>query len=268
MRWRPERRRAAPGWGQQGEAWRDWLHRSPRAAELLTWWQAPTEHARLVGPDGYWAHVLGLLHTAEPRDCAAAGLGCQRRNDRPCRDPAVCAQDPPVAGGLPGVGPTPGGCDGFYGYLADVRTYVQFSADRRHRAVLWWPAPAAVQLWVDGVRFAAGVPLDSSGAWVADRFFAIAAEGPGGHPGQHYGPGVLVSRILSLLVCDALRGTQRLLHPLPTEQWTSPRISPAGDALLVYPDQAALDADRPDREVPLPADPPDAAPAPPSPAGS
>jgi hypothetical protein len=242
--------RARPAWqrwGMQGEAWQEWFRRSPLAIELFTWWNEADDYLWLVGEETYWEHVVGLLGRVSRRDCAAAGLCCARRADRVCREPSVCRQDP-AAGGDRYQGPVPGGCGMFYGYRDDLQVRVVFSDDDRHQAVLWCPERAPVRLWVDGVPVGTEVELDTSGHWVGGRFFVVRTEGPGDHPRQSYGPGALVSRILSVLIHDVELGATQVLVPRADECWTGPIVRLDGTALRVYADQAAGE---PDRTLPI-----------------
>ncbi|MGW5638914.1 hypothetical protein, partial [Streptomyces sp. NPDC003832] len=71
----------------------------------------------------------------------------------------------------------------------------------RHRAVFWRGTTAsAVRLWVDGFEVGAEAGLDSFGHWLGGRFLVVQAEGPDSHPGQSYGPGVLVTTIVVMTV--------------------------------------------------------------------
>jgi hypothetical protein len=234
-------------WGRQGEEWLGWLRRSAPGVELFTWWQEADDHLRLVGEDAYWQRVVDLLGRASRRDCAAAGLGCARRNDRACPEPSVCAGEP-VAGDDRFEGPVPGGCAIFYGYRDATRVRVVFTDDDRHRAVFWCPAREPVRLWVDGVAVRTDAVLDTLGTWVGDRLFVTQVEGPGDHPRQSYGPGELLTRILSILIYDAELAATRLLLPQPDECWTDPRVRLDGTTLSVYPDRAA---GQPDRTLPI-----------------
>lgn len=219
--------------------WEAWSLRSPVAAELLAWSSGDAD-AR--------ARLVEILARASPRDCAAAGFGCARRIDRPCREPATCVLDPVdrAGGGDWRQGPTPGACDAFYA-TGDVWIEIRFSADDRHRAVLWQENDAPVLLWVDGVPVTVDATLDSTGYWVGRRFLVVDAEGPEDHPMQSWGPGLPVTGILSVLIHDAETAESRVLVPEPTQAWTEPQVVWTGRELRLYPDQAALGADRPDR---------------------
>ena len=106
-------------------------------------------------------------------------------------------------------------------------------------------------LWVDGVRVAEEVELDQSGCWLDDRFYVIEAAGPEEHPEQSLAMGHLACRITSKVIHDAERATTQVLVPDATEIWTRPCLRLRGDTWRVYPDLAALEADRPDRVLPV-----------------
>jgi hypothetical protein len=174
--------------------------------------------------------LLTWLFQASPRDFAAAGFGCSRDIDHGCPDPPAC-----------------GTCDTFYGDPGRDRVRVTFAAGRRHRAVFWAADKASVRLWVDGVPVGVGVELDTLGTWIDGRFLVVHAMGPSDHPDQEYGPGDLVTRIVSVLVYDADRAATIMLVPGPDERWTRPHVTFDGQALRVYPDPTA----GPDRTLPV-----------------
>ncbi|MGW7327079.1 hypothetical protein ACWGIU_00280 [Streptomyces sp. NPDC054840] len=232
-------------WGLQGVEWWPWLRRSPVAVDLLAWWGHADAYRALVGEDAYRERGRELLSRASPRDCAAAGMGCERRIDRACRTPEICALEPAAPGRR--EGPAPGACSGFYG---DTWLRVRFSPDDRHCAVSCredekW----ASRLWVDGVQVEADVALDFGGHWQGNRFYVVQAMGPDDHPMQRWGPGG--GWIASLLIHDIERGASRLLVPEDTEAWTDPLVVLTGDELRVYADRAAHDADEPGRVLRL-----------------
>ncbi|MFF3617310.1 hypothetical protein [Streptomyces sp. NPDC002580] len=242
------------------EEWAEWLRQSPPGTELLACWQQAQDEMRQVDRDAYGERLAALLSVASARDCAAAGFGCTRRMDRVCREPSVCSQDPVVPSAAEALprgereGPVQGACGGFHGSRADFVVRVQFSGGAdRHRAVFWqgWEA-SGVRLWVDGVPVAAGTGthLDSYGHWLDGRFLAVQADGPDDHPRQSYGPGQLVTSIVSVLIHDAAHGTTRTLVPGPHETWTDPRVVLVGGTLRVYATREALAADVPDRILP------------------
>ncbi|MFF1442491.1 hypothetical protein [Streptomyces sp. NPDC058295] len=236
------------------EAWGEWLRQSPPATELLVWWQQARDGMRQVGRDAYGERLVALLSAASARDCAAAGFGCTRRIDRACRAPSVCRLDPAVPSVAEEVprgereGPVPGACGGFHGSWGDFEVHVRFSGgDDRHSAVFWHDmAASAVRLWVDGVPVGAGVGLDSYGQWLG-RFLVVQAEGPDDHPRQSYGPGLLVTGIVSVLIHDVAHGSTQTLIPGPHERWTDPQVVLDGETLRVYASREARAADVPDR---------------------
>jgi hypothetical protein len=239
------------------EAWDGWLRRSPSGTELLVWWQEARDGMRRVGRDAYRERLVALLSAASPRDCAAAGFGCTRRSDRACREPSVCRLDPAASSAeeVPlreREGPVRGACGGFHGFWADFEVHVRFSGgDDRHRAVFRRDtAASAVRLWVDGVPVGSGVDLDSYGHWLGGRFLVVRAEGPDDHPRQSYGPGTLVTGIVSVLIHDAAHGSARTLVPGPHETWTDPQVVLADETLRVYATREARAADVPDRILP------------------
>ncbi|MFH0179140.1 hypothetical protein ACIA6D_42615 [Streptomyces cacaoi] len=237
------------------EAWGEWLRQSPTGTELLIQWQRARDGMRRIGRDAYAERLVALLSAASARDCAAVGFGCTRRMDRVCREPSVCRLDPAVPSAAEEAsrgereGPVRGACAGFHGSWADFEVHVRFSGgDDRHRAVFWHDmAASAVRLWVDGVPVGAGADLDSYGHWLDGRFLVVAAEGPDDHPRQSYGPGLLVTRIVSVLIHDAAHGSTRTLVPGPHERWTDPQVVLAGESLRVYATREARAADVPDR---------------------
>ncbi|MFE2533578.1 hypothetical protein [Streptomyces sp. NPDC059371] len=240
------------------EAWGEWLRQSPPGDELLAWWRQAGDGTRRVGREAYGERLAALLSAASPRDCAAAGFGCTRRMDRVCREPAVCRLDPVAPSAAEEVargereGPVPGACGGFHGFRGDFEVHVRFSGGRdRHRAVFWRDtAGSAVRLWVDGVPVGSGAGLDSYGRWLDGRFLVVQAEGPDGHPRQSYGPGTLVTGIVSVLIHDAAHGSTRMLIPEPHERWTDPQVVLAGEALRVYATREAVATGVPDRILP------------------
>ncbi|MFJ5774600.1 hypothetical protein [Streptomyces sp. NPDC093094] len=240
------------------EAWGEWLRQSPPGTELLVWWQQAPDKTRRVGRDAYGERLAALLSAVSARDCAATGFGCTRRIDRVCREPSVCRLDPaapPAAEeGARGEreGPVQGACGGFHGSWPGFEVHVRFSGgEDRHRAVFWRDVAASVvRLWVDGVPVGAGADLDSYGHWLGGRFLVVQAEGPDGHPRQSYGPGILVTRIVSVLIHDAVHGSTRTLVPGPHETWTDPQVVLAGETLRVYATGEARAADVPDRILP------------------
>ncbi|MFI0967579.1 hypothetical protein ACH4S8_40305 [Streptomyces sp. NPDC021080] len=240
------------------EAWGEWLRQSPQGGELLAWWQQARDGMHRVGREAYGERLAALLSAASPRDCAAAGFGCTRRMDRVCREPSVCRLDPvaPSAAGevLRGEreGPVQGACGGFHGFRGDFEAHVRFSGGGdRHRAVFWRDtAASAVRLWVDGVPVGSGVGLDSYGHWLDGRFLVARAEGPDDHPRQSYGPGTLVTGIVSVLIHDAVHGSTRVLIPESHERWTDPQVVLAGENLRVYATREAVTAGVPDRILP------------------
>ncbi|MFF3416028.1 hypothetical protein ACFYW9_15235 [Streptomyces sp. NPDC002698] len=242
------------------ETWGEWLRQSPPGGELLAWWQQARDG---MSREAYGERLAALLSAASPRDCAAAGFGCTRRMDRVCREPSVCRLDPVAPSAAEEVsrgereGPVPGACGGFHGFRGDFEVHVRFSGDGdRHRAVLWRDtAGSEVRLWVDGVPVGSGAVLDSYGHWLDGRFLVVRAEGPDGHPLQSYGPGTLVTGIVSVLIHDAVHGSTRMLVPEPHERWTDPQVALAGETLRVYATREAVAADAPDRILPSPADP-------------
>lgn len=274
MRWRPGRKAgrrpdgdgdgpnegvsspalSTPG-GVRGERWHEWLRRSRVGADLVAWWDGGDIRSR-VGDMPYQERLVDLLSRASPRDCAAMGLGCSRRIDRPCREPETCGQDP-VALSAAGaaayrVGPVPGACGSFVDCWSDLELHVEFSADDRHRAVhlrdrnRW----GEVGVWVDGVRLMVDALLDQSGYWVGDRFYVLQATGPEDHPAQQFTFGGLGYRILSLVIHDARRRTTRVFVPDASETWTDPLVRLESDQLHLYADVAAAKGDRPDRSLP------------------
>ena len=238
----------------QDEQWREWLGRSPLGRDLLARWRGAGDYRRLLGAEAYRRQMVELLSRAAPRDCAAAGFGCTRRNDRACRGPEICSQEPgagPVGEGRR-EGPVPGACDAFYGYYGDdLRIQVGFAPRDRHRAVFWADNPASVRLWVDGVPVGTEHLLATPGYWVGDRFLVVDVPGPDDHPAQRYVLSDLVTTIVSLLIHDAEKSSTHLLVPRPDELWTDPRVERHGDVLHVYPDRAAREASRPDRTLPV-----------------
>lgn len=240
------------------EGWDEWLRQSPPASELRVWWQESPARVRKVGRDAYGERLAALLSAASARDCAAAGLGCTRRLDRVCREPSVWRLDsaePWVAEEVSRgerEGPVPGACGGFHGFWGDFEVHVWFSGgDDRHRAVFWHDmAESAVRLWVDGVPVGAGVRLDTYGHWLGGRFLVVQAEGPQDHPRQTYGPGLLVTGIVSVLIHDAVHGSTRILVPRPHETWTDPQVVLTGETLRMYATREARAADVPDRILP------------------
>ncbi|MFD5520836.1 hypothetical protein [Streptomyces sp. NPDC127066] len=241
------------------EAWGEWLRQSPPGGELLAWWQQARDGMRQVGREAYGERLAALLSAASPRDCAAAGFGCTRRMDRACREPLVCRLDPvaPSAAGEVSrgerEGPVQGACGGFHGFWGDFEVHVRFGGDGdRHRAVFWRDtAGAEVRLWVDGAPVGSGAVLDSYGRWLDGRFLVVQAEGPDYHPRQSYGPGTLVTRIVSVLIHDAAHGSTRMLIPEPHERWADPQVVLAGETLRVYATREAVAADAPDRILPV-----------------
>ncbi|MFE1291238.1 hypothetical protein [Streptomyces sp. NPDC058751] len=244
------------------EAWGEWLRQSPSGTELLAWWRRARDETSGAGRDAYGERLAALLSAASPRDCAAVGLGCTRRIDRECREPSVCRLDPAVPsadGEAPRgerEGPVQGACGGFHGLWGDFDVHVRFSGgDDRHRAVFWRDTTSAVRLWVDGVPVDAGADLDSYGHWLGGRFLVVQAEGPDDHPWQSYGPGTLVTGIVSVLIHDAAHGSTRTLIPGPQETWTDPQVVLAGGTLRVYATREALADDVPDRILSAPSAP-------------
>ncbi|MFB7247380.1 hypothetical protein ACFCYX_33535 [Streptomyces populi] len=242
------------------ETWDGWLRQSPPGTELLVWWQEARDGMRRVGRDAYRERLVDLLSAASPRDCAAAGFGCTRRIDRACREPSVCRLDPAVPSAAEEEvphgereGPVRGACGGFHGFRADFEVHVRFSGgDDRHRAVFWRDTSAsAVRLWVDGVPVGSGTGPDSYGHWLDGRFLVVRVEGPDDHPRQSYGPGTLVTGIVSVLIHDAAHGSARTLVPGPHETWTDPQVVLAGETLRVYATREARAADVPDRILPV-----------------
>ncbi|WP_229073422.1 hypothetical protein [Actinoplanes sp. DH11] len=224
------------------EPWRDWLRRSPVGVELFTRSHEARDYLELLGEEAYRAQALALLSRARRRDCAAAGLGCSRRLDRSCQAPEVCAADP--AGPLTARGPAPGGCDSYW-WSTDARTVtVYFTADDRHRAILWYERQEGVRLWVDGTAAGADQTLDTYGRWLDDRFFVVGCEGPQDHPAQEYTMGSLVSTIQSVLVHDAGSGTTRVFEPGPDERWTDPTVRRRDNQLLIFADRQKETPDR------------------------
>ncbi|MPY63323.1 hypothetical protein [Streptomyces spongiae] len=240
------------------EAWDEWLRNSPLGSELRIWCQEAPERMRRVGRDAYRERLAALLSAASARDCAAAGLGCTRRLDRVCREPLVCRLDssePSAAEEVPRFereGPVPGACGGFHGFWTDFEVHVWFAGrGDRHRAVFWHDmAASAVRLWVDGAVVGAGAFLDSYGHWLGGRFLVVQAAGPDDHPRQTYGPGLLCTGIVSVLIHDVAHGSTRTLVPGPHETWTDPRVVLSGGTLRVYATPEALSADVPDRILP------------------
>jgi hypothetical protein len=220
--------RAALRWRYVDEAWYPWLRRSADAVHLAERCRASDEYREMLGADAYQEQLLELLARAGRRDCAAAGLGCTRRLDRSCREPAVCVQDPAA---LVSEGPAPGGCDTYHGGDDLV---VRFSPGDRHRAVL---TRQPVALWIDGVPVITDQTMDFHGRWLDDRHFAVQCEGPDEHPAQSYGMGPLFSKILTLLIVDADQGTTTILVPGPEDLWTAPWPEWNGDGWTVRPDR-------------------------------
>jgi hypothetical protein len=240
------------------EAWEEWLRRSPPGRALRLWWQEAPDRVRQVGRNAYGEHLAALLSVASPRDCAAAGFGCTRRLDRVCREPLVCRLDsaePSAAEEVPRgerEGPVPGACGGFHGFWGDFEVHVRFGdVDDRHRAVFWHDmAASAVRVWADGVPVGVGARLDTYGHWLGGRFLVVQAEGPQDHPRQTYGPGLLVTRIVSVLIHDAVHGSTRMLVPRALETWADPQVVLTGETLRVYATPEARAADVPDRILP------------------
>ncbi|MFI8086334.1 hypothetical protein ACIF6L_36745 [Kitasatospora sp. NPDC086009] len=245
-------------WGPWAEQWQDWLRRSPVGVDLLVWWRDEGgDLLALVGPQRYLQRLAELLSRASPRDVAALGIGCTRRIDRPCRDPGTCGQDraddDPTAAPRHRTGPVPGACSGFKDCWSAYGIDVEFTADDRHRAVhLRDPSDhSRTDVWVDGVRVADGITLDSSGYWVDGRYYVVQAEGPQDHPEQSHTMGHLCCTVLSLVVHDAELATTRILVPRATEAWTDPELGRDGDTLCVYPSRGARAAGRADRVLPV-----------------
>ncbi|MEW2299028.1 hypothetical protein AB0958_03415 [Streptomyces sp. NPDC006655] len=241
--------------GVRDEQWREWLRRSRVGVDLVAWWDDGDIRGR-VGDTPYPERLVDLLSRATPRDCAAMGLGCSRRIDRPCREPETCGQDPigmSAAGAAADrEGPVPGACSHFVDCWSPLALRVEFSADDRHRAVHMsnpnrW---GEFGVWVDGVPLRVDAWLDQSGYWVGDRFYVLQAAGPEDHPDQQIALGLLGYRILSLVIHDARHSTTRLFVPDPSETWTNPLVRLEGDQLLLYADEVAVSDDHPDRSVP------------------
>ncbi len=242
------------------ERWGEWLRRSRIGTDLAAWWDGGDSDVRTrIGEIPYRERLVDLLSRASPRDCAAMGLGCSRRVDRPCWEPQICGQDRVgvCAGGTAGAGasrtgPVPGACGSFVDCWSDLELRVEFSADDRHRAVHMTDRDrwGEVGVWVDGVRLMVDAWLDRSGYWVGDRFYVLRAAGPEDHPDQQIALGLLGYRILSLVIHDARRGTTRVFVPNASQSWTDPFVRLDGDQLHLYADEAAVTADRPDRSVP------------------
>lgn len=225
-------------WRGADESWRGWLRRSTTAVELFTRWHESDEYEYLLGAGAYRDQLVEVLARVQPRDCAAAGLGCTRRIDRACRGPEICSRDRTHVPDdqVSREGPLPGACDSFYLQCRQGHVWIQFSAGERHRAVLWCEGSHGGMLWVDGTRVGEEHTLDVSGQWLDDRFYTVQAEGPEGHPAQDYQMGGLATRIKSLLLHDAERSRTQLLVPGPDESWTDPSIVSDGRSLLVYAD--------------------------------
>ncbi|MFE6828425.1 hypothetical protein [Streptomyces sp. NPDC057690] len=237
------------------EEWGEWLRQSPTGTELLVRWQRARDGMRRAGRAPGDEHLIASLSAASARDCAAAGFGCTRRIDRVCREPTVCRLDPFARSAAEEVprgereGPVQGACAGFHGFRSDFEVHVRFSGgDDRHRAVFWRDMETSVvRLWVDGVQVGAGTGLEAYGHWLDGRFLVVRAEGPDDHPRQSYGPGMLVTGIVSVLIHDAAHGSTRTLTPGPQERWTDPQVVLAGEKMRVYATREARAADVTDR---------------------
>ncbi|MEU2774412.1 hypothetical protein ABZ646_16085 [Streptomyces sp. NPDC007162] len=231
------------------------MRRSRVGVDLVAWWDEGGIRGR-IDDTPYQERLVDLLSRATPRDCAAMGLGCSRRIDRPCREPETCGQDPigiSAAGAAADrEGPVPGACSYFVDCWSPWELRVNFSADDRHRAVhVSNPNRSGeVGVWVDGVPLMVDAWLDQSGYWVGDRFYVLQAAGPEDHPEQQIALGLLGYRILSLVIHDTRRSTTRLFVPDPSETWTNPLVRLEGDQLRLYADEAAVSGDHPDRSVP------------------
>ncbi|MEU9147378.1 hypothetical protein [Streptomyces sp. NPDC048349] len=250
--------RVARRWGRDAAEWRGWLARSPVGVDLLHWWFDEADLLALVGEDRYVDRLGELLSQAAPRDIAAMGLGCTRREDRACRFAEICSQDPdvPPGGRIESYrhGGIPGACSSFLDCWSRHEIDVTFTAGDTHRSVLLFrDHPFEARLWVDGVRVGEGEGLDKGGFWEDERFFTIRIEGPQDHPHQGMGDiGNQLYNIVSLLIHDAERGTTRILVPQDTENWTDPVLDVRDGTGRVYPTrEAAAAGGTPDRTFPL-----------------
>ncbi|MEV4280698.1 hypothetical protein [Actinoplanes xinjiangensis] len=227
--------RAALKWRYLDEPWRAWLRRSGAGVDLFNRWVESSEHVALLGEEAYREQLLQSLSRVAPRDCAAAGFGCTRRSDRPCREPEICAQNPSADTGetVHREGPLPGGCDHYYGWRGDDDPLqVYFSAGSRHRAVAW-----DGRIWIDGDPLAEDHAFAYGGDWLDDRFFMAL--------GQKRDESMTIS---SVVVHDADRRSTVILVPTVEETWTQPTVVRDGGVLLVYPDRTG---GAPDRTLPI-----------------
>lgn len=267
MRWRV--RRSAPHekagdrlpgtgpsnqWKVQGDLWQAWLRHSVVGVDLLMWWTNASNLRGLVGDGRYRERLIALLSQASPRDCAAIGLGCQRRIDRPCREPQTCSR-PPVEGPAADapefrIGPIPGACSSFVDCWRGTGLHVEFTSDDRHRAVHLKDKTEKVGVWVDGVPLPEDAWLDESGYWVDDRFYVVQAAGPEDHPEQDLAMGHLGCRVLAVVIHDVQQATTRMIVPDATETWTDPCVRLDGGTWRLYADGATAEAGRPARLFP------------------
>ncbi|MFG2867032.1 hypothetical protein [Streptomyces sp. NPDC048338] len=235
------------------EVWDEWLRVSPTGPGLRAWWtDGRTDGSGPDDEERYRERLAEILSRAAPRDCAALGLGCSRRVDRPCRDPRLCRQDPPAGSGIRS-GPVPGACSSFIDCWSPLGLRVKFSGNDRHRAVHLRLGPPVdpVGVWVDGVRLAPDLWLDEAGYWLDDRFYVVEASGPDDHPEQLIpSMGHMGCSIMTLVVHDVERATTQVLVPEAGENWTWPVLRLTDGTFRVYADEAALEADAPDRVLP------------------
>lgn len=214
-------------WGSVDWRWRHWLRQSPRAIALFDWLNDADKYRVMVGSDGYRQHVLELLATAVPEDCAAAGMDCDGSVARVVSE------------------------------LLEIR--VEFSPAGSHRAVTWrdaaWPAARA---WVDGaaiVSASAAQPAETDmlGRWADERYYCIAIAGPRDHPRQDFADfDRYLGRIRSLLIWDALNRTPHSVQtPQPSENWTAPAGTVREGALHIHGHARAAASAPTDRIVAL-----------------
>ena len=135
---------------------------------------------------------------------------------------------------------------------------IHFSPKQSHQAVtLQLRDWAGALLWIDGIQV--DVPRDRDDAplcepyanWADERFVYLQTGGLWDHPLLNPTKIDMLGDIRGLLIWDSAKRLRHLELPEPTQAWTHPLLRVGDDALRIYPDGKAYQANRPDRTLPI-----------------
>ncbi len=127
-----------------------------------------------------------------------------------------------------------------FDYL-EGRTWMAFSPDLQHLALMHRTLAGPVRLWIDGQPIAAplaqghSVHFELDTAWLHGQVFATRIGLPYEHPCERelHAKGVLCPEVWGFFY-DAVRRCGQLALPRGDQAWTAPIARAVGDRILVY----------------------------------